>query len=126
MTKQALADALPSNGVLCLRLRNRADGVHLVVADNGHGISEAYADNIFEPFFTTKEERGTGLGLALAKRIAERHRGKIKMRSSVRPGKSRHRVQDLDTCMTFLWKSNKPARNSAADSRMHHTKRSSF
>lgn len=81
-------DALPSNGTLCLRLRKRSNGVDLVVADDGHGISEEHAGNIFEPFFTTKEDRGTGLGLALTKKIIERHRGTIRMRSSVRPGKS--------------------------------------
>ena len=59
--------------------------MHLVVADNGHGIPEEHLDNIFEPFFTTKGEGGTGLGLALSKKIIERHRGTIKMRSSVRP-----------------------------------------
>jgi signal transduction histidine kinase len=79
---------LPVNGTLCLRLRKSLDGVHLVVADNGHGIPEEHANSIFEPFFTTKEERGTGLGLALSKKIIERHRGTIKMRSSVRPGRS--------------------------------------
>ncbi len=81
-------DALPPNGTLCLRLRKSPDGVHLVIADNGHGIPEEHLDNIFEPFFTTKEEGGTGLGLALSKKIIERHRGTIRMRSSVRPGKS--------------------------------------
>jgi signal transduction histidine kinase len=81
-------DALPFNGTLSLRLRKSTNGVHLLVADNGHGIPDAYAGNIFEPFFTTKEDRGTGLGLALSKRIIESHRGTIKMRSSVQPGKS--------------------------------------
>jgi signal transduction histidine kinase len=81
-------DALPPEGTLCLRFRQRQGEVHLVVADNGHGIPDELVDNVFEPFFTTKEERGTGLGLALSKRIVERHRGTIKMRSSARPGRS--------------------------------------
>jgi len=81
-------DALPPKGTLCLRLRKRSAGVDLVVADNGHGISDEHAGAIFEPFFTTKQERGTGLGLALSKKIIERHQGSIRMRSSVQPGKS--------------------------------------
>ncbi len=81
-------DALPLNGTLSLRLRKRTNGIHLLVADNGHGIPYAYAGDIFEPFFTTKGHLGTGLGLALSKRIIESHRGTIKMRSSVQPGKS--------------------------------------
>jgi len=81
-------DALPPDGMLCLRVRKRRDEVHLVVADTGHGIDSEHCANIFKPFFTTKEERGTGLGLALSKKIVERHRGRISMRSSVQPGKS--------------------------------------
>jgi signal transduction histidine kinase len=65
-----------------------APAFSLVIADNGHGIPNELVDNIFKPFFTTKKERGTGLGLALSKRIVERHRGTIKMRSSARPGRS--------------------------------------
>jgi signal transduction histidine kinase len=81
-------DALPTNGTLCLRVRRQQGKVRFVVADNGHGIPAEHALEIFEPFFTTKEERGTGLGLAVSKKIVERHKGVIRMRSSVRPGKS--------------------------------------
>jgi signal transduction histidine kinase len=81
-------DALPGDGTLCLRLRRRDGHVHLVIADNGQGIPTEHRSKIFEPFFTTKNETGNGLGLALSKKIMERHKGRISMRSSVRPGKS--------------------------------------
>jgi signal transduction histidine kinase len=81
-------DALPPEGTLCLRLRKRHGEVQFLIADNGHGVEKEHRTEIFQPFFTTKEEHGTGLGLALSKTIVERHRGKIRMRSSVRPGKS--------------------------------------
>jgi len=81
-------DALPTGGTLRLRLRKRRGEVQFVIADNGHGIPREHAGNIFQPFFTTKGERGTGLGLALSKNIVERHRGKIRVRSSIQPGKS--------------------------------------
>jgi signal transduction histidine kinase len=81
-------DALPAQGTLCLRVRKRRSEVQFLIADNGHGIPPTDAREIFQPFFTTKEDRGTGLGLALSKKIVERHRGKISMRSSVRAGKS--------------------------------------
>jgi signal transduction histidine kinase len=81
-------DALPLEGTLCLRLRKRNGEVQFLIADNGHGVEREYISEIFQPFFTTKDERGTGLGLALSKNIVERHRGKIRMRSSVRPGRS--------------------------------------
>jgi signal transduction histidine kinase len=81
-------DALPDNGVLCLRLRKVGGEVKLTIADNGHGIAPQHRTSIFEPFFTTKSENGTGLGLALTKRIIDRHRGTIRVRSSVLSGKS--------------------------------------
>ena len=80
-------DALPPDGTLWMRLRKRNREIHIVVADNGHGISADVMSRIFEPFFTTKKA-GNGLGLALSKKIIEHNQGKIKLRSSVRPGKS--------------------------------------
>jgi signal transduction histidine kinase len=81
-------DALTFGGTLSVRLRRRRSEVQFVIADNGHGIPAAHRAEIFEPFFTTKEERGNGLGLSLTKKIIERHRGKIFVRSSIQPGKS--------------------------------------
>jgi signal transduction histidine kinase len=81
-------DAVSPDGTIYLRLRRCRDKVHLLIGDNGHGIPVEYVEAVFQPFFTTKGDRGTGLGLALSKRIVERHRGTIMMRSSVRPGKS--------------------------------------
>ena len=81
-------DALPENGTLSLRLRRRNGYVHLLVADNGHGIATEHLDRLFERFFSTKEVAGNGLGLCLSKRIVEEHGGKIVLRTSVRPGRS--------------------------------------
>ncbi|HEY1986882.1 MAG TPA: ATP-binding protein [Terracidiphilus sp.] len=81
-------DAIPENGTVCLRLRKSGGKVRILVADNGHGIPKENIDRIFQPFFTTKEGRGTGLGLSLSKKIIDHHKGKIQVRSSVRPGKS--------------------------------------
>lgn len=81
-------DALPREGTLYLRLKKRRSEIHFVVADNGHGIPEEHRNRVFEPFFTTKNNAGTGLGLALSKRIVEHNRGKISLRSSIRPGRT--------------------------------------
>ena len=81
-------DALPRAGTLYLRLKKRRSEIHFVIADNGHGIPEEHRSRVFEPFFTTKNNAGTGLGLALSKRIVEHNRGKISLRSSIRPGRS--------------------------------------
>jgi signal transduction histidine kinase len=79
-------DALPPNGRLAIRVRKSQGEVHLMVADDGHGIPETIRPRIFEPFFTTKKDHGTGLGLAISKAIIERHKGRIRARSSVRSG----------------------------------------
>jgi signal transduction histidine kinase len=81
-------DALPVGGILRLRFRKRQNEVHFVVADGGQGIPKENLEEVFEAFFTTKEERGTGIGLSLSRRIVERHRGRIRARSCARPGKS--------------------------------------
>jgi signal transduction histidine kinase len=49
---------------------------HVSVADNGPGMSPEQRQNIFEPFFTTKPT-GTGLGMAISKRIIDEHDGVI-------------------------------------------------
>lgn len=49
----------------------------IAVIDNGPGVPPDVAQRIFEPFFTTKGIRGTGLGLAVTKRIIEQHGGTI-------------------------------------------------
>ena len=54
----------------------RVDGRVITVRDHGPGIAESDRARIFEPFVTTRT-RGTGLGLAVARRIAEQHGGTL-------------------------------------------------
>lgn len=58
---------------------------HVLVIDNGPGIPKDRHKSIFEPFQTSKGVRGTGLGLAVTKRVVEDHRGRITISSE--PGK---------------------------------------
>jgi signal transduction histidine kinase len=58
------------------------DGKYVVeVEDRGPGIAEEARERIFEPFFTTRE-KGTGLGLPLARKIAHAHHGDLTLASS--------------------------------------------
>ena len=57
------------------------EGWHeLRIIDHGPGISDKVREHLFEPFFTTKS-RGTGLGLATARRILELHGGSIELQT---------------------------------------------
>lgn len=51
------------------------------IIDRGCGISSACRDRIFNPFFSTKKE-GTGMGLAISKRIIELHQGQLFFRDN--------------------------------------------
>ena len=62
--------------------------VRISVVDNGGGIVPANLPRIFEPFFTPKGERGTGLGLWVARGIINGIGGTISVRSSAHPRKS--------------------------------------
>jgi signal transduction histidine kinase len=56
---------------------SRIDGdVAIAVEDSGPGVDAVTARRLFEPLITTKD-KGVGLGLALVKRIVERHGGTI-------------------------------------------------
>jgi signal transduction histidine kinase len=57
----------------------------ITVVDTGRGIAPEHLANIFSPFYTTKGN-GTGLGLSMARRIAEEHHGRIEVTSEVGKG----------------------------------------
>ncbi|MEZ6242557.1 MAG: ATP-binding protein [Phycisphaerales bacterium] len=71
----------------------------ITVRDNGPGIPRDRLGWIFEPFNTTKGLKGTGLGLAVTKRIIDEHNGRIRVETQVGKG-SAFRVfipADLDS-----------------------------
>jgi len=71
-------DAVVMNGVaspkIVLSIVDDAAAVEITVCDNGGGIAPGVKEKIFEPYYSTKgEQRGTGLGLYMAKTIVEEH-----------------------------------------------------
>ena len=72
-------DAMPKGGVLTLGLRSTEDSVVFTVSDTGVGIAPENRHKIFDPLFTTKGSAGTGLGLNIAKSVATRHNGTLRL-----------------------------------------------
>jgi signal transduction histidine kinase len=77
-------DALPEDGG-CLRFVTRyspeEDAVRLAVADNGCGVEPDLLPFIFDGFRSTKGARGTGLGLAVVRKLVEEHGGRVEAES---------------------------------------------
>ncbi len=82
-------DAVESgNGVVTLSSYFDAVSEEAVieVQDNGVGISAEDKEKLFQPFYSTKGQKGTGLGLAVTRKIIEEHQGKIEIESKVGQG----------------------------------------
>src|SRR5204862_2093595 len=79
------AESMQQGGTLKLKTGRIDDHVSLSISDTGTGIPAEILDRLFDPFFTTKPD-GTGLGLAVSKKIIEDHGGKIEVQSTVGKG----------------------------------------
>ena len=80
LVKNAI-EVMCSGGVVVIKLENNDVGVEVSVIDEGRGLTDAEMNQLFTPFFTTKST-GTGLGLALVKKVVEEHNGTINVESS--------------------------------------------
>ncbi len=69
-------DASSDGGHITVQGRAEGGMAKISVEDDGPGIDPKYVDQIFEPFYSSKKH-GTGLGLALARRVSETHRGDL-------------------------------------------------
>lgn len=81
------ADAVPEGGRITVKTcHDQQEGTIVVeVQDTGKGIIDELMGKIFQPFFTTKG-KGTGLGLAVSKRLVEEHGGTITASNHVSGG----------------------------------------
>ncbi len=84
--QQALQDADHPRRIR-VTTRAEARGVVLEIADNGPGVPEAVRARIFDPFFTTKPVGvGTGIGLAICRKVVEEHGGAIALETAPEGG----------------------------------------
>ena len=67
-------------GLLTIDYHIKNGMVVINIEDNGSGIDPEIRKDIFRPFFSTKTN-GTGLGLALSKKIIQEHEGRLELRS---------------------------------------------
>ena len=88
LLSNALDAVEPGRGLIRIVCRYEAEHQTSVieVIDNGNGIPPTMTDHLFQLFHSTKGNRGTGLGLAVAKKIVEEHEGSISVKSSPSEG----------------------------------------
>jgi PAS domain S-box-containing protein len=82
-------DAMPNGGTFTVRtsLDNKSEEpkIRVSISDSGVGIPDEDFTRIFQPFYSTKE-KGTGMGLAICRRIISEHDGAISVTSEIQKG----------------------------------------
>lgn len=79
-------DAMPEGGTLAIRTHAEGDKVVIILRDSGIGMTDEVRQRCFEPYFSTKGARGTGMGLAMAYGVVQRHGGSINIESELGKG----------------------------------------
>jgi signal transduction histidine kinase len=67
-----------------VQLTEVGERIYVTIFDNGTGIPASVRRTLFDPFVTEGKANGTGLGLTLARRIAEEHGGTVCLEESNR------------------------------------------
>ncbi len=74
-------EAMEEGGTLTIEARENGNKVVINISDQGPGMSQETQKRIFQPFFTTKSQ-GTGLGMAIVKKLLEQLGGEIQVESA--------------------------------------------
>ncbi|RHW39829.1 PAS domain-containing protein [Lysinibacillus yapensis] len=110
LVKNAI-EVMPHGGDIVIKLANKNDSIEVSVKDEGSGMSESELDGLFTPFYTTKSA-GTGLGLALVKKVIEEHSGSIEVESEIGMGTTfklllpishQQKIQQDDETFIKMW-----------------------
>jgi len=80
------ADAMPQGGTLTVSTEESGGQLKVEFKDTGTGMPEEVKRKIFEPFVTYGKKHGTGLGMAIVKKIIDDHKGKIEIESEMGKG----------------------------------------
>jgi len=88
LLSNALDAVTPQEGLIRIVCHYQAEQRQTLieVIDNGSGVPEPMMKHMFELFHSTKGNRGTGIGLAVARKIVEEHEGSISVQSRVGEG----------------------------------------
>jgi signal transduction histidine kinase len=73
--------AMPNGGMLSVMMSDNNGSLKIVVEDTGTGMPQEIRESLFDPFVTGGTKSGAGLGLAVAKKIIELHKGMISFTS---------------------------------------------
>jgi signal transduction histidine kinase len=82
----AIPEGRPGTVTIASRLDLAAEVARIGVTDSGVGISDEQKKRMFKLFYSTKGRRGTGIGLAVTRKIIEEHRGRIAFASELGKG----------------------------------------
>lgn len=82
-------EACNGQGKISIAVRRDAEGIEVIVSDNGPGIPADQREVIFQPYFSGKPD-GTGLGLAIVRQTIEQHHGTITVGEAPGGGASFH------------------------------------
>jgi signal transduction histidine kinase len=102
--------AIDGAGAVRVQMSALQGDAAITVLDTGCGIAPEHLTNIFRPFYTTKGN-GTGLGLSLARQIAEEHHGRIEVTSEVGKGTTfvvilplqQTKAREASSCLTAIY-----------------------
>jgi signal transduction histidine kinase len=80
------SEAMPNGGMLKVNIFKSNGQLVIEFVDNGTGMTEEIRAKMFEPFFTYGKKHGTGLGMAIVKKIIDDHKGRIEVKSKIGKG----------------------------------------
>ncbi|NMA85842.1 MAG: HAMP domain-containing histidine kinase [Tissierellia bacterium] len=79
-------DAIGDSGSMFIKTYDFGEQTVLEIIDSGHGMAETTMKKLFSPYFSTKGNKGTGLGLNIAKKIFDNHGAEVMVESKINKG----------------------------------------